>query len=132
MARDDVTYRMPNRQLVHLIQLTAPTRHRTSEIPAVELEDLLRKDRDLDATPVAMPGDADQFVVRAVGSAPMPAAVTAAIAAIGVADPFAAVCSIDVDVTERVQRPVRHSAMALALTFVGSIAAGIALTLPLW
>ncbi len=54
MRRDDPTFRMRKEQLGELVSLTSPmpTQRQTAEMPAVELTDLLRKDRELDATPV--------------------------------------------------------------------------------
>lgn len=54
MRPDDPTFRMRRDQLGELVDLTShlPAQRRTAEMPAVELVDLLRKDRELDATPI--------------------------------------------------------------------------------
>jgi hypothetical protein len=54
MRPDDPTFRMRKEQLGELVSLTSPmpTQRQTAEMPAVELTDLLRKDRELDGTPV--------------------------------------------------------------------------------
>jgi plasmid replication initiation protein len=53
MRRDDLTFRMRREQLGELVDLTSqlPEQRRTAEMPPVELVDLLRKDRELDAAP---------------------------------------------------------------------------------
>src|SRR5690349_22847481 len=50
MRRDDPTFRMRREQLGELVDLTSqlPAQRRTAEMPAVELVDLLRKERELD------------------------------------------------------------------------------------
>jgi len=54
MRRDDPTFRMRREQLGELVSLTSqmPALRRTAEMPAVELNDLLRRDRELEAGPI--------------------------------------------------------------------------------
>lgn len=54
MRRDDPTFRMRREQLGELVDLTSqlPAQRPTAEMPAVELVDLLRKDRELEGIPV--------------------------------------------------------------------------------
>jgi len=54
MRPDDPTFRMRREQLGELVNLTSrmPAQRITAEMPAVELSDLLRRDRELDEAPV--------------------------------------------------------------------------------
>jgi hypothetical protein len=54
MRGQDPTFRMRKDQLGELVSLTSPmpTQRQTAEMPAVELTDLLRKDRELETPPV--------------------------------------------------------------------------------
>lgn len=60
MRRDDPTFRMRREQLGELVALTSqsPAPRRTAEMPPVEIMDLLRRDRELDAAPAVIAGRA--------------------------------------------------------------------------
>lgn len=105
MAREEPTYRMRPEQRAELVKLTAPSSRSTSRMPRVLLLDLLKLDLDLAATPVAIGGTTDltdRIDMRAHAA----------------------------EVTARVIFP--PTTLRLALTFVTSLLAGIAITMPLW
>ena len=101
-------------QLGELVNLTSelPTQRRTAEMPEVELVDLLRKDRELEAAPLVSPEHFDSNV------------------------------RIDLKELPDLERPVvladgtfhiaRPSPLKLALGCVAAFAGGFALTIPLW
>ena len=104
MARDESTYRMRPEQRAELLKLTAPSSRRTSEMPRVELLDLLKLDLDLAAAPVAIAGTGeltDRIDVRALA-----------------------------EETSRVV--VRPTMLQLALAFFAALLAGVTITIPLW
>jgi hypothetical protein len=117
MRRDDPTFRMRREQLGELVSLTSqlPAQRRTAEMPAVELVDLLRRDRELEGSPVvaAEHFDAslryDRTAVTRLGPTG--------------------------DLAEGTQQIVRPSRITVALLVIGCLAAfagGFALTIPLW
>jgi len=116
MRRDDPTFRMRREQLGELVNLTTqlPVQRRTAEMPAVELVDLLRKDRELDGRP---PITAERFATsvrfdlseRNPDDTPQTAEL-----AVG---------------TARIACPSR---LKLALGCFAAFAGGFALTIPLW
>jgi hypothetical protein len=114
MRRDDPTFRMRREQLGELVSLTSelPTQRRTAEMPEVELVDLLRKDRELEATPLVSPdyGDANvRFDLNQLEELDRP--------------------SVLADGTVQIERatPVK-----LALGCIAAFIGGFALTAPLW
>jgi hypothetical protein len=114
MSRDDPTFRMRREQLGELVSLTSqlPAQRRTAEMPAVELVDLLRKDRELDATPVV---SAEHFDTSLRYHLNDPAAPPAS-------------CELAVG-TVRIER---QSPLGLVLACMIAFVGGFALTMPLW
>jgi hypothetical protein len=105
---------MRREQLGELVNLTSelPTQRRTAEMPEVELVDLLRKDRELEAAPLISldHGDANvRFDLNQLGDLDPP--------------------SVLADGTFHIARtsPIKL-ALGCAVAFLG----GFALTLPLW
>lgn len=123
MARNDPTFRMRREQLGELVNLTSrmPAQRRTTEMPAVELLDLLRKDRELDVAPAAAPlslaeiagevRDCERERERERDPEPEPHRRQLAAG------------------TVRISRP---SSLGLALGCLAAFAGGFALTAPLW
>src|SRR5689334_24633319 len=113
MSRDDPTFRMRREQLGELVSLTSqlPAQRRTAEMPAVELVDLLRKDRELDAAPVISAEHFDTNVRYDLNDLAAPSS-----------------CELAVG-TVRIERP---SHLGLALACLIAFAGGFALTMPLW
>lgn len=123
MHRDDPdpTYRMRREQLGELVNLTSqmPAQHRTAEMPAVELVDLLRRDRELSEAEAA---DAAHLDARAVPDL----------------DGF----DVDLDEDDEEEEPAqlaagtvriaRPSYLGLALGCLAAFVSGFALTVPLW
>jgi hypothetical protein len=112
--RDDPTFRMRREQLGELVDLTSqmPAQRPTAEMPAVELVDLLRRDRDLDAAPVVAAEHFDANVRYDLNQLDelSPGGELAA-------------------GTVRIPRP---SGVRLALGCLAAFVAGFALTSPLW
>jgi hypothetical protein len=118
MRRDDPTFRMRRDQLGELVSLTSqlPAQRVTAEMPAVELQDLLRKDRELEveAEPIA----AEHFDVSVryettvVGRLPPPPQL-----AVG---------------TAQIERQSRAAIVLLVIGCLLAFGGGFALTLPLW
>ena len=122
MRGNDPTFRMRREQLGELVNLTsrAPAQRRTAEMPAVELVDLLRRDRDLEVPPAP----------------PAPSATP---------DPFDAIFPCG-DMHEHADAPSacarlaggttvhirRRSLFPLVLGCVAAFAGGFGLTMPLW
>lgn len=113
MRRDDPTFRMRKEQLGELVSLTSqmPTQRPTAEMPAVELVDMLRKDRELDDAPVVAAEHFDATVRYNTRLMPPPIASELAAG------------------TVRISRP---SSFKLAIGCVAAFFGGFALTLPLW
>jgi hypothetical protein len=114
MRRDDPIFGMRREQLGELINLTSelPTQRRTAEMPEVELVDLLRKDRELEAAPLisADYGDAlVRFDLNQLADLEPP--------------------SVLADGTVHIERP---SPVKLALGCMVAFLGGFALTAPLW
>ncbi len=101
-------------QLGELVSLTSqmPSQRPTAEMPAVELTDLLRKDRELDATPVVAAEHFDANV-RYDASARTYVRPSSKLAA----------------GTIRIARP---SQLTLLLGCLAAFGGGFALTIPLW
>jgi len=115
MGRDDPTFRMRREQLGELVSLTSqlPAMRRTAEMPAVELVDLLRKDRELDATPAVVTAERFETSLRYELAEPSTAQPSGALAA----------------GTVMITRPSPAKLMLWCLVaFVG----GFAATTPLW
>jgi hypothetical protein len=110
----DPTFRMRREQLGELVNLTSqmPAQPRTAEMPAVELIDLLRRDREL--------GEAAAPVIRA--------------------EHFDANARYELDDFEEAEpqlaagtvRISRPSYIKLAFGCIAAFASGFGLTLPLW
>jgi hypothetical protein len=112
--RDDTTFRMRREQLGELVDLTSqvPTHRPTAEMPTVELVDLLRRDRELDAAPVVAAAHFDANVRYDLNQ----------LDELSPSDKLAAG-------TVRIPRP---SGVKLVLGCLAAFAAGFALTTPLW
>jgi hypothetical protein len=114
MRRDDPTFRMRREQLGELVDLTSqlPAQRPTAEMPAVELVDLLRKDREFEGTRIVTAEHFDASV-RYAAYPPeddLPATELAA-------------------GTTQIQCPSRVKLLlGCAVAFVG----GFTLTIPLW
>lgn len=116
MRRDDPTFRMRRDQLGELVSLTSqlPAQRPTAEMPAVDLQDLLRRDRELDATPIL----AEHFDVSVrydatvVGRHSPPAQLAAG--------------------TARIERQPRAALVLLVLGCLVAFGGGFAITMPLW
>jgi hypothetical protein len=113
MGRDDPTFRMRREQLGELVSLTSqlPALRRTAEMPAVELVDLLRRDREFEA-PVVSAEHFDTNVRYDMND----------LATFQPSSPLAVG-------TVRITRPSR---IKLALGCLAAFAGGFALTVPLW
>jgi hypothetical protein len=114
MRRDDPTFRMRREQLGELVNLTSelPTQRRTAEMPEVELVDLLRKDRELEAAPLVNLEQFDEnvrFDLNQLADLEPP--------------------SVLADGTVHIARP---SPIKLALGCAVAFLGGFALTVPLW
>jgi hypothetical protein len=117
MRRDDPTFRMRREQLGELVSLTSqlPAQRPTAEMPAVELMDLLRKDRELEAAPVVIPQHFDTSVrFDATAVLRLPPAPQLAVG------------------TAQIVRPSRFTAAMLVLGCIAAFGGGFALTIPLW
>ena len=114
MRRDDPTFRMRPQQLVELVDLTSqmPAQRPTAEMPAVELVDLLRKDRELEGAPIVT---AEHFDVS----------VRSDMSTLSCLPPSHNLAAG----TVRIARP---SPLKLALGCLAAFAGGFALTMPLW
>lgn len=105
---------MRREQLGELVSLTSqlPAQRRTAEMPAVELVDLLRKDRELDAAPVVSAEHFDTNVRYELSDLESPPSS----------------CEFAVG-TVRIER---QSHLGLVLACMIAFAGGFALTMPLW
>ena len=112
--RDDPTFRMRREQLGELVSLTSrmPALRRTAEMPVVELDDLLRRDRELHAAPIVT---AAHFGVSVRYDTRTPTYVRPS-------------RELAVD-TVQLRRP---SSVKLVLGCLAAFAGGFALTIPLW
>jgi hypothetical protein len=115
MRRDDPTFRMRREQLGELVNLTSqlPAQRRTAEMPAVELVDLLRKDRELDGKP---PITAERFATS----------LRFDLSERDDDTPHTSELAVG---TTRIACPSR---IKLALGCFAAFAGGFALTIPLW
>lgn len=114
MRRDDPTFRMRREQLGELVSLTSqmPALRRTAEMPIVELNDLLRRDRELDVAPIVTAEHFDVSIRYETGT-PTDARRPRELA-VG---------------TVQLRRP---SSAKLLLGCLAAFAGGFALTIPLW
>jgi hypothetical protein len=125
MGRNDPTFRMRREQLGELVNLTSmmPVPRRTTEMPAVELLDLLRKDRELDAVPAAVPESlsaiAGEVSERESEPEPEPG-------------PERDDAPVRIQLAAGTVRIARPSSVGLALGCLAAFAGGFALTAPLW
>lgn len=115
---------MRREQLGELVSLTSlvPVQRRTAEMPAVELLDLLRRDRELDAAPPELP-DRSGTIER---SEPCELEICRAPRQLAHGTPRELAAAT---VTLRTSRP---TAVGLVLGCLVAFAGGFGLTLPLW